>query len=120
MLGPGTRHHPSQLHPRGLQSVESGPWERVGHVSGTLPPQLFCSAHRLDPTGLSYLGDSGLCPRGQNKTVTLPPLCFPGGVSGSNSGLWCGCCFISNLGALQPVTHSAWSKPPVQCGGAEV
>ena len=62
MLGPGTRHHPSQLHPRGLQSVESGPWERVGHVSGTLPPQLFCSAHRLDPTGLSYLGDSGLCP----------------------------------------------------------
>lgn len=33
MLGPGTRHHPSQLHPRGLQSVESGPWERVGHVS---------------------------------------------------------------------------------------
>lgn len=53
LLSPGTRHHPSPAVPR--RPAECWVWllgKGEGHMSGTLPPQLVCSAHRLGPTGL--------------------------------------------------------------------
>lgn len=122
--GPDSRPppHPPPA-PGGLQTLGlvSGKAGKTGGTCQDLPhPQprpRVCSAHRLGPTGPEGRAEDCLSP----SSVPLPA-----GISGSDSDLWGGCCFIlagpeaptlglgwGTAAVTQRWSHrGAWSEPP--------